>query len=215
MELVVPWPAGLPRAWLTLLLLGGILVSAHVPRTPDRVSEAEIQRLLHGVMEQLGIAQPRVEYPAHEASNVAGPQSIEGGAHEGLQHLGPYSNIPNIVAELAGDNVPKDFSEGQGYPDPPNPCPVGKTAADGCLEHTPDTAEFSREFQMHQHLFDPEHDYPGLGAWSKKLLYEARRAGQRQRRRRSVNPYLQGQRLDNVVAKKSVPRFSEEDEAPE
>lgn len=28
----------------------------------------------------------------------------------------------------------------------------------------------------------------------------------------SVNPYLQGQRLDNVVAKKSVPHFSEEEE---
>lgn len=28
----------------------------------------------------------------------------------------------------------------------------------------------------------------------------------------SVNPYLMGQRLDNVVAKKSVPRFSEEEE---
>lgn len=50
-----------------------------------------------------------------------------GGAHEGLQHLGPFGNIPNIVAELTGDNIPKDFSEDQGYPDPPNPCPVGKT----------------------------------------------------------------------------------------
>lgn len=28
----------------------------------------------------------------------------------------------------------------------------------------------------------------------------------------SVNPYLQGQRLDKVVAKKSVPHFSEEEE---
>lgn len=28
----------------------------------------------------------------------------------------------------------------------------------------------------------------------------------------SVNPYLMGQRLDNVVAKKSVPHFSEEEE---
>lgn len=53
--------------------------------------------------------------------------SLLGGAHEGLQHLGPYGNIPNIVAELTGDNIPKDFSEDQGYPDPPNPCPVGKT----------------------------------------------------------------------------------------
>jgi hypothetical protein len=50
-----------------------------------------------------------------------------GGAHEGLQHLGPFGNIPNIVAELTGDNIPKDFSEDQGYPDPPNPCPLGKT----------------------------------------------------------------------------------------
>lgn len=31
----------------------------------------------------------------------------------------------------------------------------------------------------------------------------------------SVNPYLQGQRLDNVVAKKSVPHFSDEDKGPE
>jgi len=50
-----------------------------------------------------------------------------GGAHEGLQHLGPYGNIPNIVAELTGDNVPKDFSDDHSYPDPPNPCPLGKT----------------------------------------------------------------------------------------
>ncbi|PNJ08334.1 neuroendocrine protein 7B2 isoform X1 [Pongo pygmaeus] len=187
---------------------------AYSPRTPDRVSETDIQRLLHGVMEQLGIARPRVEYPAHQAMNLVGPQSIEGGAHEGLQHLGPFGNIPNIVAELTGDNIPKDFSEDQGYPDPPNPCPVGKTADDGCLENTPDTAEFSREFQLHQHLFDPEHDYPGLGKWNKKLLYEKMKGGER-RKRRSVNPYLQGQRLDNVVAKKSVPHFSDEDKDPE
>ncbi|XP_042108172.1 neuroendocrine protein 7B2 isoform X8 [Ovis aries] len=160
--------------WLTF---GWTPTAAYSPRTPDRVSETDIQRLLHGVMEQLGIARPRVEYPAHQAMNLVGPQSIEGGAHEGLQHLGPFGNIPNIVAELTGDNIPKDFN-------------------DGCLENTPDTAEFSREFQLHQHLFDPEHDYPGLGKWS-------------------VNPYLQGQRLDNVVAKKSVPHFSDEDKDPE
>lgn len=51
----------------------------------------------------------------------------QGGAHEGLQHLGPFGNIPNIVAELTGDNVPKELSDDHGYPDPPNPCPLGKT----------------------------------------------------------------------------------------
>lgn len=52
--------------------------SARSPRTTDQVSEADIQRLLHGVMEQLGIARPRVEYPAHQATNIVGPQSIQG-----------------------------------------------------------------------------------------------------------------------------------------
>ncbi|KAK0151038.1 Neuroendocrine protein 7B2 [Merluccius polli] len=194
------------------------------PRTADQqVSEAEVQRLLHVVMEQLGIARPRVEYPAHQATNIVGPQSIQGGAHEGLQHLGPYGNIPNIVAELAGDNVPKDFSEDHGYPDPPNPCPVGKTASDGCLEKALDTAEFSREFQQHQNLFDPEHDYPAVAKWvssegrkrntrrtNKELLYQKLKGGPK-RRKRSVNPYLRGQRLNNVVAKKSAPHFSDEE----
>ncbi|XP_010793409.1 neuroendocrine protein 7B2 isoform X2 [Notothenia coriiceps] len=194
---------------LLVLQLGR--ASARSPHTTDQVSEADIQRLLHGVMEQLGIARPRVEYPAHQATNIVGPQSIQGGAHEGLQHLGPFGNIPNIVAELTGDNVPKDFSEDHGYPDPPNPCPLEKTAADGCLENAPDTAEFSREFQKHQHLFDPEHDYPALAKWNKELLYQKLKGGPK-RRKRSVNPYLMGQRLDNVVAKKSVPHFSEEEE---
>lgn len=186
---------------------------ARSPRTADQVSEADIQRLLHGVMEQLGIARPRVEYPAHQATNIVGPQSIQGGAHEGLQHLGPFGNIPNIVAELTGDNVPKDLNDDHGYPDPPNPCPLGKTAADGCLENAPDTAEFSKEFQKHQHLYDPEHDYSALAKWNKERLYQKLK-GAPKRRKRSANPYLQGQRLDNVVAKKSVPHFYEDEGEP-
>ncbi|XP_064781817.1 neuroendocrine protein 7B2-like isoform X1 [Oncorhynchus masou masou] len=188
------------------------LASARSPRTADQVSEADIQRLLHGAMEQLGIARHRIEYPAHQATNIVGPQSIQGGAHEGLQHLGPYGNIPNIVAELTGDNIPKYFSEDHGYPNPSNPCPLGKTAADGCLENVPDTAEFSREFQKHQHLFDPEHDYPALAKWNKELLYQKLKGGPKRRQRSVNNPYLMGQKLDNVVAKKSVPHYPEEED---
>ncbi|KFV74207.1 Neuroendocrine protein 7B2, partial [Dryobates pubescens] len=210
--------ARMPAPWLCnvvfLLACGSASAFSHSPRTPDRVSEADIQRLLHGVMEQLGIARPRVEYPAHQATNVVGPQSIEGGAHEGLQHLGPYGNIPNIVAELTGDNVPKDFSEDQGYPDPPNPCPIGKTEQEDTVSSCARGSSGWREYQLHQHLFDPEHDYPNMGKWSKNLLFE-KMNGAPKRRKRSVNPYLQGQRLDNVVAKKSVPHFSDEDQGPE
>lgn len=62
------------------LLLGLQLgrVAARTPRTADQVSEDDVQRLLHGVIEQLGIARPRVEYPAHQATNIVGPQSIQG-----------------------------------------------------------------------------------------------------------------------------------------
>jgi hypothetical protein len=63
---------------LLWLAVGGSPAFAYSPRTPDRVSESDMQRLLHGVMEQLGIARPRVEYPAHQAMNLVGPQSIEG-----------------------------------------------------------------------------------------------------------------------------------------
>lgn len=64
---------------LYLSLLGMLaVVAGHSARATDQVSEADIQRLLHGVMEQLGIARPRVEYPAHQATNVVGPQSIQG-----------------------------------------------------------------------------------------------------------------------------------------
>ena len=48
------------------------------------------------------------------------------------------------------------------------------TADDGCLENAPDTAEFSREFQLDQHLFDPEHDYPGLGKWVSQFTVDGR-----------------------------------------
>ena len=69
--------------WLSLIgILAYALVvdmaSGRSPRMATQVSEAEIQRLLHGVMEQLGIARPRVEYPAHQATNIVGPQSIQG-----------------------------------------------------------------------------------------------------------------------------------------
>ncbi|CDQ94323.1 unnamed protein product [Oncorhynchus mykiss] len=60
------------------------LASARSPRTADQVSEADIQRLLHGAMEQLGIARHRIEYPAHQATNIVGPQSIQGGGVHNL-----------------------------------------------------------------------------------------------------------------------------------
>lgn len=66
-------------SFLGLLLcsqLGG--APARSLRMADKVSEADIQRLLHSAIEQLDVARPRVEYPAHQATNIVGPQSIQG-----------------------------------------------------------------------------------------------------------------------------------------
>lgn len=51
-------------------------------------------------------------------------------------------------------------------------CYLCVSAADGCLENAPDTAEFSKEFQKHQHLFDPEHDYSSLSKWVSTDQYD-------------------------------------------
>lgn len=44
------------------------------------------------------------------------------------------------------------------YCNPPNPCPVGFTAEDGCLELFENTAAFSRAYQSSQEcMCDTEH----------------------------------------------------------
>ena len=34
------------------------------------------------------------------------------------------------------------------YCDPPNPCPIGYTAEDGCIEMFENKADFSRKYQV-------------------------------------------------------------------
>ena len=44
------------------------------------------------------------------------------------------------------------------YCDPPNPCPIGYTSADGCIEDFENTSEFSRRYQAGQKcICDTEH----------------------------------------------------------
>lgn len=54
--------------------------------------------------------------------------------------------------EVKSDNVLPAYCE------PPNPCPVGYSGADGCLEEFENSAEFSRNYQAQQQcLCDKEH----------------------------------------------------------
>jgi hypothetical protein len=44
------------------------------------------------------------------------------------------------------------------YCDPPNPCPVGYTAQDGCIEDFENNSEFSQRYQAAQNcMCDTEH----------------------------------------------------------
>lgn len=74
-----------------------------------------------------------------------------GGAGEGDQQLHPESEFEHRQ-EVKSDNVLP------AYCDPPNPCPVGYSSHDGCLEEFDNSADFSRSYQAHQQcLCDQEH----------------------------------------------------------
>lgn len=89
------------------------------------------------------------EYLEH--SSLWGHQYVQGGAGEGKQHLKPDGSVKN------GQTVKTDAVL-PAYCNPPNPCPIGYTAADGCLEEFDNTATFSRNYQSAQEcMCDSEH----------------------------------------------------------
>ncbi|KRZ08271.1 Neuroendocrine protein 7B2, partial [Trichinella zimbabwensis] len=89
------------------------------------------------------------EWP--EQTNLWGHIYMQGGAGEGQQYLLPEGLLPNKV-EVKTDAILPAFC------DPPNPCPPGMTAEDGCLEDFENTAEFSRVYQTNQDcLCDEDH----------------------------------------------------------
>lgn len=94
------------------------------------------------------------------------------------------------------------------YCDPPNPCPIGYTTADGCIEDFENSSEFSRGFQSRQkcicdteHMFDCPEENAHRGAddiTAVNILSDLpglKRSGEEN------NPYLGGQKLP-VAAKK-------------
>ncbi|UXI17569.1 putative U3 small nucleolar RNA-associated protein 11 [Sarcoptes scabiei] len=92
---------------------------------------------------------PRKEFLEH--SSLYGHQYVQGGAGEGSQHLRPDGSIPNIQVIKSDSVLPA-------YCNPPNPCPIGYTSEDGCLEEFENSAEFSKEYQSSQEcMCDSEH----------------------------------------------------------
>ncbi|PAV85885.1 hypothetical protein WR25_09135 isoform B [Diploscapter pachys] len=97
-----------------------------------------------------------VDLISRDAENLPEPVAfghkfISGGAGEGSQKLKEEEDFQQRQ-EIKSDNVLPAYCE------PPNPCPVGYTAEQGCLEEFDNTAEFSRDYQAQQHcVCDQEH----------------------------------------------------------
>jgi len=153
-----------------------------------------------------------------------GNKYITGGAGEGEQKLQPDGEFEQRQ-QVKSDNVLPAYCE------PPNPCPVGYTAADGCLEEFENSAEFSRNYQAQQQcLCDREHMFNcpskenneyeneldkimeenGLhkGMIAKKFHEKRSDFEEPRRKKRSAgfahfkpNPYLQGEPLHSVSKK--------------
>jgi hypothetical protein len=102
------------------------------------------------------------------------------------------------------------------YCDPPNPCPIGYTGSDGCIEGFENTAEFSRRYQSTQNcICDTEHMFncpstpsgdasDGQGASSASSFKEAMGDDNEAGFLADMNnPYLSGEKL-SVAAKKGL-----------
>ncbi|XP_065172819.1 neuroendocrine protein 7B2-like [Atheta coriaria] len=76
---------------------------------------------------------------------------MSGGAGEGEQRLQPEGLLKNRQEVKTDAALPA-------YCNPPNPCPIGYTAENGCLEEFKNTAAFSRRYQAEQDcMCDTEH----------------------------------------------------------
>lgn len=69
-----------------------------------------------------------------------------------MHQLSKVRTIRLIKLQVKSDNILPSYCE------PPNPCPIGYTVADGCLEEFENSAEFSRNYQARQTcICDQEH----------------------------------------------------------
>merc|ERR1712136_291961 len=80
------------------------------------------------------------------------PSDEENDAKMGEKSAAALGKDAASAASIKGDNVLP------AYCNPPNPCPIGHTKENGCVEEFENTAAFSREFQSAQDcMCDTEH----------------------------------------------------------
>ena len=146
------------------------------------------------------------EYLQH--SSLWGHQYVAGGAGEGKQRLKPDGSVKN-VQEIKTDNLLP------AYCNPPNPCPVGYTHEDGCMDNFVNSAAFSRDYQSSQDcICDTEHMFDCPGASRNSEINALAQSIQNEGVMDStINKILENMHIDgqhkNLVAKKTSPNRQE------
>lgn len=160
------------------------------------------------------------EYPDESAAAGDGyyfdspPQSMEGMKHV-EQRADVRADVPKHAGQKAHSSASAVSAVLPAYCDPPNPCPLGYTNADGCIEGFENTSEFSRRYQSTQNcICDTEHMFncPSQSSngdadddqSSAPSFKEAIRAANEESFLADMeNPYLTGEKL-HVAAKKGL-----------
>merc|ERR1712080_295464 len=158
------------------------------------------------------------EYPEEAATTgdeyfLDAPPSMEG-----IKHVEQRADVRADVPKHAGTQQKSAHSSASAvsavlpaYCDPPNPCPLGYTNADGCIEGFENTSEFSRRYQSTQncicdteHMFNcpsqPSGDVGEVKPSFKDAIGDDNEGGFLAD---IDNPYLTGEKL-TVAAKKGV-----------
>jgi hypothetical protein len=98
-----------------------------------------------------------------EPSDYDQAVSIQQRQQEILSHGTPISSSGGVLFSTSGGTTKANPPKNSGavlpaYCDPPNPCPIGYTDKDGCIEDFENTSDFSRNYQGRQNcLCDSEH----------------------------------------------------------
>jgi len=161
---------------------------------------------------------------------IEGPSSAEGDYYldssaansiEDMKHVEQRADVRADVPKHAGLASQQKAAHSSAsavsavlpaYCDPPNPCPLGYTNADGCIEGFENTSEFSRRYQSTQncicdteHMFNcPSQSSNSDDSQSSPSFKEAIRAANEEGFLSDLdNPYLTGEKL-HVAAKKGL-----------
>ncbi|RZF39517.1 hypothetical protein LSTR_LSTR001038 [Laodelphax striatellus] len=149
------------------------------------------------------------EYIQH--SNLWGHHYLTGGNGEGGHRI-------SFGGNGGGTGKVKSDASLPAYCNPPNPCPIGFSAEDDCLEQYENTAAFSRDYQAAQdcmcdseHMFDCERKNPHNALDDADLAdYDMQIDNQHKNLvakkfhvKKDSNPFLEGEKLP-IAAKKGI-----------